>query len=105
MVELTTLPVSVRQHIEAAQTLAQQNKVPEAQDLIKAAIVELARSQPLQCALLVSGLLGHQGIQCVHSVSKSKVRVVEHRFLGIKIGEDRTHDTDTTVDTMRLTLF
>ena len=105
MTELTSLPVSVRQHIEAAQTLALQNRVPEAQDLIRTAIVELSKTQPRECALLVAGLLGHQGIQCVRSVSKTTTHLVEHKIFGIKFGEDLTQDTDTTVDTIRLTLF
>lgn len=105
MSELVTLPASLRQRLELAQSLATQNRPQEAAMVAHQAMAELARCQPDLCALLMAAEMGYHGISATTIEQRTTMERVTRTFLGFPIGEEWQPVTTTTMTTRTLRLF
>lgn len=103
MNELVSIPGSIRQRIEHAQRLLEQDRPKEAESQLRAAELELARSSPELYAVLAAMNRGYRGMEVSQTEYTRNHYKVEHRFLGILIGEEWVPRTDVkrTVRTLR----
>lgn len=88
MRELATLPTSIRQRLEMASSLMDQNRPNEAETVLRQAGMEMARSNPELCALIMVALQGHRGFTSTTVEVRESVERIEHKFLGIPIAEE-----------------
>lgn len=99
MHDLESLPLSIRQRYEQAQTLAEQGRPDQAQLVIQEMARTLASTAPELCTLLIAGMLGFNGIGYETEQRRTDRSVTVRTAFGIQIGEDVT--TTTHVDTVR----
>lgn len=88
MNELVSLPGSIRQRIEHAQRLLEQGRPQEAATQMQSAELELAKSSPELFAILTALNKGYRGIRATQTEYSTTHFKVEHRFLGILVGEE-----------------
>jgi len=105
MNELATVPTSLRQRLELAQRLFEDNHVEEGQQLLAQAHLELARMQPELCALIMAAQRGFRGIEATTVNEVTTMTRVQKTFFGLPLGEVWEPVTTTTVTKRTLKLF
>lgn len=95
MNELATLPASIRQRLELAQTLASQNRPQEAANVLSQVGAELARTHPELCALIAAAQMGYTRIDSIHSERTTGYERVEYKLFGFPIAEEWVPVTTT----------
>lgn len=88
MKELATLPSSIRQRLELAETLTQQNRPDEAKSVLAQAALELAKSAPELCALVLAAACGAKGVAGRIQERKMTMERVQTNFLGLVVHEE-----------------
>lgn len=104
MTDIVTVPKSILQRLEQVQSLASQNRMPEANQALGQALVEIARSQPELCALVLANQLGHRQLSLQQTVQQVDTYVTDRQIFGLTYGKDvkTVRSTTTTTRTMRL---
>ncbi len=102
MGDLATMPLSVRQQIERAGNLAQQNRPTEAKAAFEAAVTELAKHDPKMCGALFGLVLGHTTITATEVMTTQKVVRNAKKVLGITYSSDEVTTTDTSTVTRQI---
>lgn len=105
MNELATLPASIRQRLEMAQSLADRGRTAEAHGAYSEVLAVLARSSPDLCAVLLATLMGKNGVTSTTVEERHFVQRIEHTFLGILIAEEWVPMTTRTTSTRTIKLF
>ncbi len=104
MNQLESLPTSIRERLELARTLQSNGDQRSADSVLQQAVVELARTQPEMCALLLSANLGYQGISAT-VVERTTVMIPRPiTFCGFNVGEEWVALTTTKETTKHLRL-
>lgn len=88
MIETSTLPASIRQRLELAQTLSDDNRPRDAQAVFAEACVELAKTAPELCGVLVSSAVGKNGFFVKKREVTESVERIEYRVFGFLVQED-----------------
>jgi hypothetical protein len=102
MNELTTLPTSVRLHLERANTLASQSRGNEATAAFSSAAVTLARTNPELCGLLVAAALGFTELTVTQTDTHKETTRTAKRVMGVKYGEDVSTSTKSNTSTRKI---
>lgn len=102
MKDLATMPLSVRQQIERAGTLAQQNRPQQARAAFEAAVTELARHDPRMCGALFGIMLGHTTMTATETTENRTMIRNARKVLGITIASDEITTTDTRSTTRQI---
>lgn len=102
MKDLATMPLSVRQQIERAGALAQQNRPKEAREAFEAAVVELAKHDPNMCGALFGIVLGHSTLTATESTENRTVIRNARKVLGITIARDEVTTSSTSSVTRQI---
>lgn len=104
MTESHSVPTSIRTRLEQARALHEQDRPREAEVLFRDTCVELARTHPELCALIMSAKLGYPEIIAIVEEVTTEMRYVERNFFGIPLFEAMVPRTTTriTTKTMRL---
>lgn len=99
MKELATLPTSIRQRLELAETLTQQNRPEEAKSVLGQAALELAKTAPELCALVLAAACGAKSVAGRIQERKTTMERVQSNFLGIVVYDELIPvETRTTTD-------
>lgn len=104
MTDIVTVPKSILQRLEQVQTLNSQHRGAEANSVLAQTLVEIARSNPELCAVLIAAQMGHRQITLQQTVQSSTMVTSDRRIFGLTYGQDikRTTTTTTTTRTIRL---
>jgi hypothetical protein len=104
---LASIPTSVRQHLERAQTLAAQGNYSAARSADVArrqATAEVAKTSPEIYALLMAIELGYHEITATQTEITTGFEKIQKRFCGIDLGEQLVPVTTTRTVTRTLRL-
>lgn len=88
MKELTTLPTSIRQRLELAQSLADENRPQEARAVLAQAAVELSKIAPELGAVVQAAAMGAKGIAGRICERHTTMERVERRCFGFLMEEE-----------------
>lgn len=95
--EIISLPASVRNRLEQAETLVELGRPQEAQTILQQIGQELAKSHPELLVLLAATQMGKSRLSVEHFESNSETVETEHRFMGLRYGSEiRTTSTSIT---------
>jgi hypothetical protein len=104
MIDITTLPATVRQHLEKSNALARQVQEAESDREFTAAVTELARTAPDLAALLVAASMGRREIEATLIEKMEFYERVERSFLGFSVGPEFVPLTTCKTVTKRLVI-
>ena len=104
MIDITTLPSTVRQHFERSDSLAEQGREREAETAFMSGITELARSAPDLSALLVAAYMGYREIEATLTERMEAYERVERSFLGFARSPEFVPVTTCKTTTKRLVI-
>lgn len=90
MIELNTLPASVRTRLERAEALLSQNRPDQAQVIYSEIGRELAKTHPEICGLLVAAQMGfrqlsYQEIETSECVKKIPIKNWRGKVIGLEL--------------------
>lgn len=105
MHDLESLPISIRQRYEQAQTLVEQGKPDQAQLVLQEMARTLASTEPMLCALFLAGSLGLSGIEKRVETRRTNTTETPRMLFGVQVGRDVTTTTQVDVQITRLSLF
>lgn len=88
MKELATLPTSIRQRLELAQSLINEKRPEEARTVLAQAAVELAKVAPELSALVQAAAYGAKGVVGRIRERHTTMERVETRILGFLVSEE-----------------
>jgi hypothetical protein len=104
MTDINTVPRSILQRLEQVQSLASQQRMPEAGNALAQTLVEIARTQPELCAVMMAAQLGYREISFQQTVRTTNRSSTDKSIFGITYGQDNymTTTSTTTTKTVRL---
>lgn len=100
----TLLPASIRQRLELAQSLMNENRPKDDRGVFAQACVELARTSPEMAAILMAAVAGKHEISWTSVEERHSIERVQHSIFGIPIAEEWIPTTSRITTTRTITI-
>lgn len=99
------LPSSIRERLELAKSLMDQNRPHDAEAILRDACVELARTNPELYTLIMTAQHGSQGLCDTTVETDTRMEQCDKTFLGLRIGKEWIPVTNTRTVTKTVRRF